>query len=163
MAKVEVDIVKMVLQRNLHDIRAVAQILEEIAQETANQEEEKKPRIKKQFAVLVSDPQQTLKGMDLIGWILQIPEEESPHSVKQRVIDAAYEFNQSPRGRRMPVKTIGEACESVQAKFLKEQNVWVKTKEPIYFIHTDNIIPRDTSLSDLPQGTINPELDPEAF
>ena len=44
----------------------------------------------------------------------------------------------------MPVETIGEACEAVTAKFFKEQNIWVKTKVPVFAVATANKIPTET-------------------
>jgi hypothetical protein len=107
--------------------------------------EEKAPAVKKQFCILVSDTKGELEGKDLVGWVLQIPEEDSPATVTDRITKAAYEFNQSPKGRRLPVKTIGEACESVSGKFFKDQKAWVKTKVPVLLITTDNKIPLEES------------------
>lgn len=143
MAKVDLDIVKHILQRNELDIRQVNSILEEIQQELKLQQEENPPapRQPKQFAILVSDPEGLLPKADLTGWVLQLPEEESPLGLQEQIHRAAYDFNQTPKGRRMPVKTIGEACEAVPARIFKEHQVWVKTKEPVYVLRTDNQIP----------------------
>lgn len=144
MAKVDLELVKLVLQRNDVDIRKVAEIIEEINFEVANQvDEERAPIVKKQFVMLLSDPHGELTGKDFTGWVLQIPEEDSPYTTVERVIKGTYEYNASPRGRRIPVKSIGEACEVVSSRFFKEANVWVKTKEPILCITTDNKIPRE--------------------
>ena len=78
---------------------------------------------------------------DLTGWVLQLPEDDSLRGLQEQVHKAAYDFNQTPKGRRMPVKSIGEACEAVPARIFKEHNVWVKTKEPVYILKTDNQIP----------------------
>ena len=107
------------------------------------------PRVPKQFAILVSDPQSQLPSTDFTGWVLQIPEEESPALLEERLRQAAYDFNQTPKGRRLPVKTIGEACETVPARILKEHQVWVKTKEPVLILRTENAIPmQPTGLPD---------------
>jgi len=91
----------------------------------------------------VSDPNGELEGKDFTGWVVQIPEDDTPLSAEERLVRAAYEFNTTPKGRRMPVKTIAEACESVPARLTKEQQVWVKTKEPVYLLRTNNDIPFD--------------------
>ncbi len=142
--KVELDTLKRVLQRNDLDVRQVSQIMEDIARELEKEEEPKAPAVKKQFAVLVSDPEGKMAGLDLTGWVLQIPEEESPSLAAEKIFRAAYEFNASPKGRRFPVETVGEACETVTARFFKEQGAWVKTKEPVLLVRTDNRIPRET-------------------
>ena len=144
MAKVDLELVKMVLQRNELDVRIVSQIIEDInAEVQAEQDEEKPPPVKKQFVILVSDPNGELEGKDLTGWIMQIPEDDSPHSTEERLVRSAYEFNLTPKGRRLPVKQISEVCEHVSPRILKEQKVWVKTKEPVYVLRTGNQVPMD--------------------
>lgn len=143
MAKADLDLVKFTLVRNEIETLKVAKILEDLRKEMEAQaaDEEKEPAVKKQFAILISDPHGTLTNKDFVGWVIQIPEDESPATTPYRIIRAAYEFNQTPKGRRMPVQTIGEACEVVPARLLKEQDVWVKTKEPVLMLRTDNKIP----------------------
>ncbi len=142
MAKADLELVKVVVQRNGVDARTTARIIEEINQELQQMvEEEKPPSPKKQFVVLVSDPQGKVKQQELTGWVVQIPEEIDPHTAIDSLVRSAYEFNVTPKGRRHPVKSISEACEFIPAKILKEQNVWVKTKEPIQLVPTTNEIP----------------------
>jgi hypothetical protein len=74
-----------------------------------------------------------------------MPEEDSPAILEGQIHKAAYDFNQTPKGRRMPVSSIGEACEVVPARIFKEHQIWVKTKEPVLILKTDNAIPMDTS------------------
>lgn len=100
-------------------------------------EDIKPPAPKKQFVVVVSDPEGKLK-QDMVGWVAQIPEAASPMSIMDRIMKAAHDFNASKRGRLLPVKTVGEAFESVGAKHFRESEAWVKTKTPIYLIRTDN-------------------------
>ncbi|MEX0324818.1 MAG: hypothetical protein AB3N33_01885 [Puniceicoccaceae bacterium] len=147
MAKVDLDLVKYILQRNELDVRQVNSIMEDIEQEIKVQKEENPPapRVPKQFTILISDPEGTLPSADLTGWILQLPEEDAPMTVESQIHKAAYDFNQTPKGRRMPVKTIGEACEAVPARIFKEHQLWVKTKEPVLVLRTDNQVPMDTS------------------
>lgn len=147
MAKVDLDLVKHILQRNEIDLRKVNSIIEDIEQELKVLKEENPPapRVPKQFAILISDPEGKLPKDDFTGWVLQLPEEDSPVQVIDQVCKAAYDFNATPKGRRMPVKSIGEACEAVPARILKEHNVWVKTKEPVLIVRTDNQIPFDTA------------------
>ncbi|MBC2600934.1 hypothetical protein [Puniceicoccus vermicola] len=143
--KVEMDLLKRVLQRNELDVRQVSQIIEDINKELEKEEEPKAPPVKKEFSIMVSDPEGKLQGIDLTGWVVQIPEGESPQLAKDKIIRAAYEFNTTPKGRRFPVETIGEACETVTARHFKEQGIWVKTKEPVLLVRTDNKIPKETS------------------
>jgi len=142
MPKVDLELVKIVMQRNELDIRTIARILEDLNLEIANQiDEDKPPPVKKKFSILVSDPKGVLKNKDLVGWVVQIPEGDSPYIVEKRLLKAAYAFNQTPKGRSMPVKSIGEVCEHVSARIFKEEQVWVKTKEPVMITCTGNKVP----------------------
>lgn len=144
MAKVDLELVKMVMTRNLPDERVVSSVIEELKRELAAQQDEPKaPQVKKQFVMMVSDPSESLPQKELVGWVFQIPEEDSPALTQEKIVKAAYDFNASPKGQRMPVETVGEACEVVGPKFFKEQNLWVKTKEPVWIIPTNNKIPKD--------------------
>jgi hypothetical protein len=91
----------------------------------------------------VSDPEGRLPRQDFVGWVLQIPEHESPATTRDRIFRSAYDFNTTQKGRLLPVKTVGEAIENVPAKFFKETEVWVKTKTPVLVLKTDNEIPKE--------------------
>ncbi len=144
MAKVDIELVKVVLQRNEIDIRTVSQVLEDLNEELKLQvDEEKPPAPKKQFTFLVSDPRNQLPDVEFTGWVLQIPEDDSVYLTEERLVKAAYTYNQTPKGRRMPVKTIAEICEHVPARYLKEEMVWVKSKEPVFVLKTNNKIPTE--------------------
>jgi hypothetical protein len=147
MAKVDLDLVKHILQRNELELRQVNAIIEDIEQELKVLKEENPPtpRVPKQFVILVSDPEGKLPKDDFTGWVLQFPEEENPVHVLEQLHKSVYEFNATPKGRRMPVQSIGEACEAVPARIFKEHQVWVKTKEPVFMLRTDNKIPFDTA------------------
>ena len=132
MPKIDLELVKLVLQRNMSDVRQVAQILEDINQELAALvDEEKAPPVKKQYVFVLSDPRGQLDGKDFTGWVVQIAEEDSPATTEDRLLRAAHQFNVTPKGRRLPLKSVAEICEHVPARFLKEQQAWVRTKEPV--------------------------------
>lgn len=146
MAKIDIDLVRKVLKRNELDEDLISQVLEDLELETGSDEESEgnlqPPPVKKQFVILVSDPAGKFSGELFTGWVLQIPEDESPLEVGAQLIRAAYDYNQSKKGQREPAKTITDVCEIVGAKFLKKQNVWVKTKEPVLLVRTDNLVPQ---------------------
>ncbi len=132
--KVDLELVKVVLQRRELDVRTVAGIIEELNQELAAAVDEALPPVKKQFVMLVSDPRGQLADQNVTGWVVQIGEEDVVTSVEAKFIAAAREFNASPRGRRLPVKSFAEACEHIPSRFHKEYGLWVKTKEPVYVV-----------------------------
>ena len=148
MAKINVETLKYILQRNEPDIRKIAGIMQEIEMELKAEEEEKAlrpPPVKKQLVMLVSDKDGSLSDRDIVGWIAEIPEDDDIATTVGRIHSAAYEFNTTPKGVRMPVETVGEACEVVSAKFFKEQAVWVKSKTPLLVIPVSNKIPKEVS------------------
>lgn len=145
MAKIEVAKVADVLRQNQLEPAAMRRILEainKITEEAAAAEEQKPPAQKKQFVILVSDPDGVMPEHELAGWVVQIPEEASPLSLQERVHKAAHDFNATRRGRKLPVESMGEAFESVPAKNFTEVEVWVKTKTPVLVLTTDNRLPK---------------------
>lgn len=145
MPKIEVNKVAEILKKNEISPAIMRRIIEEInlAVQPEPGEEEKPPPVKKQFVILVSDPDGRLPKHDFVGWVLQIPESESVATTQERICRGAYDFNTTKKGRLLPVKTMGEAIESVPAKFFKETDVWVKTKTPVLMLRTDNEIPKE--------------------
>ena len=145
MAKIDVNKVAEILKKNHIDPTLLRKVVEEmnLAVQPDPGEEEKPPPVKKQYVIVVSDPEGKLPKVDFTGWVLQIPENVSPATTPDRVFKAAYDFNASKKGRLLPVKTVGEAFESVPAKHYKEAELWVKTKEPVIVLRTNNEIPKD--------------------
>lgn len=144
MAKIEVAKVADVLRQNQLEPAAMRRILEALNKitEEAAAEDEKPPAVKKQFVILVSDPDGVMPEHELAGWVLQLPEDASPLSLQERINKAAADFNATRRGRKLPVETVGEALESVPSKNFAEAEVWVKTKAPVLVLTTDNKLPK---------------------
>ena len=145
MAKIDIDTLKFILQRNETDIRKINDIMQDVQQELQAEEEERAnrpPPVKKQFSIVLADSEGILEGHELTGWVVQIPEEDSVTVAPDRIIRAAYEYNVTPKGRRMPVGTIGEACEAVTAKFFKEQKSG-EDQVPVLAVATANKIPTE--------------------
>jgi hypothetical protein len=144
MSKIEIHKVAEVIKRNAVEPEKARRIIEELnlAAQPEGGDEEKAPAIKKQFVVLVSDPDGKLPKWDFVAWVLQIPENESVATTQERIFRGSYDFNASKKGRLLPVKTVGEALENVAAKYFKEADLWVKTKTPVLMLKTDNEIPR---------------------
>lgn len=144
MPKVEIKKVAEILKKNpALTPGALRQLIEELQLLAAPADgAERTPAVKKQFAILISDPDRRLpERADFVGWVLQLPEDESVATVCERIHRAAYDFNASKKGRLHPAKTLGEAIEYVPASFFKEADLWVKTKTPVLMLCTDNEIP----------------------
>ena len=145
MPKIDVNKVAEILKSEHADpalLRAVVEKMNLAVQPDPGDGDET-PAVKKQFTILVSDPEGLLDfyGASLTGWVLQLPEDASPASVIERIHKAAYDYNASKKGRLYPAKKVGDALEGIPAKFFKEVELWVKTKEPVLVIQTDNEIP----------------------
>jgi hypothetical protein len=150
MPKIDVNKVAEILKRNDLEPSLLRQIVEEMNLLVQPEvDEEKPPALKKQWAILISDPEGRLpEGNDFVGWVLQIPENESVLTTCERIHKGAYEFNTTKKGRLMPAKTIGEALEHIPAKHFKEAGVFVKTKVPVLMLKTDNEIPTEATDKD---------------
>ena len=114
-----------------------------LAAQPEGPEGDKPPAVKKQFVVLVSDPDGKMPKHDFVAWVLQIPENESVATTQDRIFRSSYDYNTTKKGQLLPVKTVGEAIENVPAKFFKEADVWVKTKTPVLVLKSDNQIPKE--------------------
>lgn len=145
MPKIDINKVAEILKKNQIEPSVLRRVVEEMNRlaQADQADEEKPPPVKKQFVLLVSDPEGRLPKDDFAGWVLQIPENASPATTQERIFRAAYEFNTTQKGRLLPVKTVGETLENVPAKHFKDAELWVKTKTPVLVLKTDNEIPRE--------------------
>ena len=145
MPKIDVNKVAEILKKNHLDPAVLRRVVEEmnLAVQPDPGDGDQPPPVKKQFVILLSDPNGKLPKVDFTGWVLQLPEDESPASVQERLLKATYDYNASKKGRLYPAKTVGDAIEAVPAKFFKEAELWIKTKEPVLVLRTDNEIPKD--------------------
>lgn len=145
MPKIDVSRVAEILKKNQIEPAILRRVIEEmnIAAQPEPGEEDKPPALKKQFVILLSDPEGRFPKHDFAGWVLQIPENESPVTTQERIFRGAYDYNATKKGRLYPAKTVGEALENIPAKHFKEAEVWVKTKTPVLVLKTDNEIPKE--------------------
>ena len=153
--KIEINIVAGAMQKHAIDPEVMRAILEDLNREAEGDDTgaEKPPHIKKQFVIVISDPENRLPKTDFVGWVVQIPDSESPSTTVERIVRTAHDFNASKRGRLLPVQTVGETLESAQARFFKENGVWVKSKTPVLVVKTTNEIRETPSLlSDADRG-----------
>lgn len=145
MPKVSVELIHEVLSSNNLEPETIQKVLQQIEEQAAAEAEAEKanrePPVKKQFIMILSDPNGTVPDQDYVGWVAQIPQDDSPGATLEKLIRASYEYNISKKGRKYPVKSIGEACEAVGGRFLKEQGIAIKTKTPVTILRTDNKIP----------------------
>ena len=104
---------------------------DKVADEKTNAE---KPKSK--YVLLVTKP--SPKG-ERTGWPLTIPEEMNPAEVLPLVHKIVYEFNNTKKGRRHPITTVGEAMENLPKNLAKDHGLGVrKSKEPAWVQEIDS-------------------------
>lgn len=136
--KVDIDTIKMILSRAADiDDKRKAQIIEDILFEARQTDgETKPPKPKTAFLGIINDPFGTIaaaapKGVE--GWVVQFPEKRNPADILNELVYAAGDFNLTPKGLRMPIKTFAETLEFLPAKLAKEHGISIKTRERVYF------------------------------
>lgn len=132
---VSLDLVALALKEAKLPPAQTRQILESLNEKAAEAEATKAPRApksKKQIVVLSID--------GYLGWAVQLPEDAAPQSAPDRINQAAHAFNASKKGRLLPVKSLGEACESVPARFFKDAEVKVLTKLVVPILKVANVL-----------------------
>ena len=114
----------------------LVKVAEELKNDKANNAD---PKQKNQFVVILSSPEEIKE--DLVSWVVQIPQDGDTGTVLTQIKDATKNFNEKTRkGKRKPCKTMGEAMEFVNRKFMKEQGILIKTKTPVRVLVTNNIL-----------------------
>ena len=79
MAKIDLNKAAEILKKNHLEPGVMRRIIEEFNLAVQPEPgEETAPPVKKQFVILVSDPDGRWPKHDFAGWVLQIPESESP-------------------------------------------------------------------------------------
>ena len=141
MAKVDLEVVQKILKENGVDVRIAAEILNQLRDVIKEEAVEREKPAKKQLLVLVSEPEEGLPK-DLTGWVVQLLEDEDPTEVADKMVDVAKAFNESPKGKRTPVESFGDAVQGIPSKFFKESDLWIKTREPVRVIPVKNSIGR---------------------
>lgn len=86
-------------------------------------------KIKKQFVLIANGD---------FGWALQLNEGEDPATVVDKVKRVGATFNLSRKGKKIPVKTIGEVFENVPRRFFVTENLYAKHKLQVFIAKTDN-------------------------
>lgn len=154
MAKIDLDLVERILKRAEIGNNVLEEIMGELQsavhEDAAFDDEPKTAPVKKQFVVLAADSTGELADKEIMGWVLQLPEDEPMQSISEKITRVAKAFNLSKKGRRYPVETVGETCENVPAKIFKEQKLWLKTKTPVLIVPINNDLDLDAiNLKDL--------------
>lgn len=141
------------VQETLRENGVAADLINKAVRDLRKAQEEEKadraPTAKKgklQHAILVSDPEGRLKGMDLVGWVVVIEEQAAPQMAYDRILTAAGAFNRSKRGRKAPLEKLGDAMEVLRGKWLKQDQadskIAIKTRTPVAVQAVPNDLPK---------------------
>lgn len=153
MAKVDYDIIRSAVRvADVDDSKArrIFAAIDDMLMQEELARADKEPAVKKQFVIVVNDPYGKIPetGFEYQGWVVQIPEDTAPMEALEKLAKGVYDFNLTPKGKRMPIKTVAEACEFGSAKLFKEHEIWVKTKEPVLVLRTDGKITKFEEMED---------------
>ena len=135
--KLSLDEVAEVASSSLKDkseLPALLKKLQELADEKAKEKEENKAdRVKKVLTTIQAEDKDTC-------WVLEIEEDFDVATVEATILAAIADFNATKKGSKKPIVTIGDAFQSMAAKFWKARKLNRKTKEPVYISSTTNTI-----------------------
>jgi len=133
-----IESLKRVAKLDPKTLIAVENDLEAKEAEAKSEKSPADPKAKNAFVIVLLDPEGNVKG-DVTGFVTQIPESDDAGTVLDRLHKAAYAFNRSKK-RGANVVNLGEIG-SVKRKFLKNEAVNLKTKEPVRVLVSTGPIP----------------------
>lgn len=140
------------LRQNGADKDLIAKTVKDLNQAAKEEKEEraaeKGPKLKNAMTVLLNDPENVLQGRSFSGWIVQMTEETPQALALDKARAAGHAFNQSRKGRKHPVKSLGEVFEGVGRKYWKTETdtkTVPKTKVQILIQPTDGSLGQPAS------------------
>jgi hypothetical protein len=113
-------------------LKIIQQIEREV--EDSKQPPEKKP--KKHFVAVAVTDNEDFENVPI--FLTQIEEDDDHNTIVDRITHATAEHNNTPKGQKYPIETLGAAFEFTKRKFITEKKVWVKQKEPVMVVRVDS-------------------------
>lgn len=89
------------------------------------------PKTKNSFTVFLSDESGALAGRDLVGWIVQHPEDLGAAQVEEKLRFVLESYSTTRKARSFPVKSTGEFFETIPDTHFKAIDLSRKTRDPI--------------------------------
>mgnify|MGYP001256727747 CR=1 FL=1 len=144
--KVDIEDIQLALSQHGVDQKVARQIIEDVTQaaEDAKGGSAAKKKTKYKYLIVASDPDGTKKAQieNTPMWVFKVPDEEKHTDVLPRFYKGVYDFNaKSRKGRKNPIKTVGDGIQTVGSKHFKPNKSPILTKEPVIVLVTDNKIP----------------------
>jgi hypothetical protein len=109
-----------------------------VAEEQANKEENKLPKQKNEFGVILYDAENKLAGLEFTAAVYAIPQNDDHGLVLSKISTAAREQVAATKRKKFPIDTIGCAVQNLKRKFIKDKNVNLKTKNPVRVLVSSN-------------------------
>jgi len=144
--KIDIDEIPQILLSLKVDQKTVQQVadkLREVAEDNAAEAGPKGPKSKYKYLVVASDPDNLYPQLENIPmWVFKVKDEEKHTDVLPRFFKGVYDFNaKSRKGKKNPIKSVGDGIQTVGPKFFKPEKSPILTKNPVIVLKTDNKIP----------------------
>lgn len=144
--KIDIDEIPQILLSLKIDSKTVQQVadkLREVAEDNAADAGPKAPKGKYKYLIVASDPENKYPDIENVPmWVFKVKDEEKHTEVLPRFFKGVYDFNaKSRKGRKNPIKSVGDGIQAVGAKHFKPEKSPILTKEPVIILKTDNKIP----------------------
>lgn len=132
--KISIDQIEATLLERKIDPTKVKEIIRELTQAANEEAEERRenagPKQKWEHIIIISDPERKLDE-NFTGWVVQQKEGGDAGEIISKLTDAAKNQNEMAKRKNTLIKTFGEIFESLKSKWIKEEGLRIKTKEPV--------------------------------
>ncbi len=134
--KVSIEQIEQSMRDQNVDPKIIVKVISDLEAAAKEDKEDRgsAPKAKTQFAILVSDPENKLRGLNLTGYVVAMEENAPPQAAHERIVEAVNNFNNSKRGRKAPLETLADAIAVLKGKWLKREHgekIAIKTREPV--------------------------------
>jgi len=147
--KVDITDVEHILAKYKIDQKTIEKVVDDVKQATEDAKADNAgdgdgKKMKYKHLIVASDPDGTKTKLleETPMWVFKVPEDEKHTDVMGRFFKGVYDFNaKSRKGKKNPIKSVGDGIQAVPTKHFKPNKSPVLTKEPVIVIVTDNKIP----------------------
>jgi hypothetical protein len=145
--KVDLADVEHILTKYKIDQKVIENVVEEAKQAAEDAKgdgaEQGGKKLKYKYLIVASDPDKQIPNLENIPmWVFKVPDDEKHTEVLPRFFKGVYAYNAGSRkGKKNPIKSIGDGIQAVGTKFFKPAKSPILTKEPVIVLVTDNKIP----------------------
>jgi hypothetical protein len=143
-AKIEIDELQNLLIQAGVDQKTRSTIVKEAeelaAEKKAEKSENKEPKKKNEFVVIIRGDDEVEKAVQS-AFVLQVPEGTADSTVIDRMLKAAKNQNNSAKRKKTFLSTWRDFFSFSKRKFTKEVDIQIKSKNavPVYVLKTENI------------------------